>query len=400
MGPRFAHLPSHGRHKIKHIVADLDSKPDLESFPVHALPYRVAPEESELIQSRLLLYLIRDVLGCADLGRSEKVLYRCPLIFKSIPMMIVHEKFGLRVYVSNDGVNGQSQAEEVVAGLFKRLRSAMRIVEKHLLVPLIAQQEDKGNITIENRYLWFRDMYDYFRKKSEHYADNANNKVAKFDNSKDFKGSFEAYIRDHNCKVNLGLKSAYFASAGILAYFSALEHLLVVALAVTDFQPSAEKLSKFVGNRWADKFRRVADISVDADAKRCYDILYYIAEKVRNPNAHGGFDHQQSLFHMHLPGIGAVPARLSQANEDFRFDLSLSLKLMKKSNWDLLDDVDHWLRSGSLRFATMLAESGLHVAFDARSRKELSDATNSRRAFRQYLDALSYETDRAANMDW
>ena len=153
MGPRFANLPSHSRDKLTHIVADMDSKPDFEAFPFHALQYQVSPEESELIHSRLLLYLIRDVLGCVDLGRSEKVLYRCPLVFKSIPMMIVYEKFGLRVYVSNDGVNGQGRAEEIVAGLFKRLRSAMRIVEKHLLVPLIAQQEGKGNITIENKYL-------------------------------------------------------------------------------------------------------------------------------------------------------------------------------------------------------------------------------------------------------
>ena len=243
-------------------------------------------------------------------------------------------------------------------------------------------------------------MYDYFRNQSEDYAGNANNKSVEADKSKDFEGRLEAYTRDHNRKVDLRLKSAYFASAGILAYFSALEHFLVVALAFTDFRPSVEKLSVFVGDRWADKFRRVADISVDADAKRCYDTLHCIADEVRNPDAHGGFDHKQSRFHVHLPGVGAVPARLSQANEDYPFSLSVALKPIENSNWDLLDEVDDWLRSGSLRFATMLAESGLHIAFDAQSRQELSDATDSGETFRQYLDALGYETDRAVNMDW
>ena len=398
MGPLFGQLPEHDRNRLSYILAKLDSNSTPQAVSSEESRYRVRPEAGEWLHSRIILFLLRDVFGCADLGRCEKVLFRCPLVFDGIPMMVVCSKLGLSVRVAENSVNGLADAEAAVRDLFRQLQKAMPIVEKHLLGPLIEKQMSSGNVTIDNRYSWFRDMYGYFRKKSERCVERAEcRQYAEYDGNVNV---FSDHIDRLNEKYNFRLKGSYFASAAVMAYFSALEHLLVIALALTDFDPSKESLARFIGDRWSDKFRRVADIGNDSDAKACYDKLHAIAENVRNPDAHGGFDHSQSRFHVHVPYIGAVPAQLSKAGNYAPFDLAIALKPIEDSHWVLLDGVDNWFQSGSLRFATALAESGLDIMFDTESRAELTAAAVDSKTFRSYLEALSYEADRAANMEW
>jgi len=70
--------------------------------------------------------------------------------------------------------------------------------------------------------------------------------------------------------------------ACVNAFFSLLEHRLVLVLPFIDFDPADGALTAFIGARWGDKFRRVFDVASDSTAHAIYDRLHRIAEAYRN----------------------------------------------------------------------------------------------------------------------
>lgn len=77
--------------------------------------------------------------------------------------------------------------------------------------------------------------------------------------------------------------------AMIDAYFSRLEHFLVLALPFVGYKRDSDDLSQFIGSLWSDKFRRIFEIK-NKEVQQHYDVLVGIKEKYRNTFAHGGFE--------------------------------------------------------------------------------------------------------------
>jgi hypothetical protein len=61
------------------------------------------------------------------------------------------------------------------------------------------------------------------------------------------------------------------------------------------------------------------------------------------------------------------------------------------------DELDAWLINGPLKNALTWITGGLDYRFDSRYRSLIKAAEND---FDSFMDAMSYEADRIANMEW
>jgi len=146
--------------------------------------------------------------------------------------------------------------------------------------------------------------------------------------------------------------------------------------------------------------KRIWDLASDRRAKALYDSLRDIKERYRNPTQHGGFEKNGLSLHVHLPKVGAVPARLSRFTEGVHYDFFPLKDASFSDVCELFDRVDAYLRDGPTFYGMRFAESGLDVAFDAKSHQDYQEAMESEEQFGEMIDRLAYITDTNANMDW
>src|SRR5207248_3215108 len=101
--------------------------------------------------------------------------------------------------------------------------------------------------------------------------------------------------------VNRDLIEPLIAEAVTQGAFTVLEHLLVIGLAFTEYDPLQEPFGDFLRMNWGEKFKRVVGLK-DKDGKLIYDTLRLLADENRNSSAHGGVDRNVANVHVHLVG--------------------------------------------------------------------------------------------------
>jgi hypothetical protein len=186
----------------------------------------------------------------------------------------------------------------------------------------------------------------------------------------------------------------------INAYFSRLEHLLVIVLPFINFSPAADDLVKIIGSQWGEKYRQIFDINQDKPAKLYYDQLHDIKERFRNTFSHGGFEKDGASLYFHLPAIGAIPARLTEIRNSPHFNFLPLAQADFNEVCSLFDEFDNWLESGKTQYGVLYAKSGLNVAFDAESLQEYELAMTSPEDFDNMLEYYSYLSDIHTNMEY
>jgi hypothetical protein len=191
----------------------------------------------------------------------------------------------------------------------------------------------------------------------------------------------------------------YYALAMIDAFFSRLEHLLIIVLPFIGFDPKKQSLSYMMSANWTDKYKRVFDLDIDRKAKSLYDELIFVKEKYRNAITHGYFEKQGASLFFHSPPY-AVPILLSRFKDSIHYSF---LPISEKSFKDvcsLFDRTDAFLKSGKTKYGVRYAESGLDVPFDSVFMSEYRSASTSDEAFKEFLDRTCYLADQSENMDW
>lgn len=349
----------------------------------------------------VLRFMLVDVVGCDDFGRGEKVAWVCTVEMDGTPIQFSFRRFGLRAAV--DGRMERAEAASTVATCLRRLRSALPLVEKKLIRPLIDQAIDDGQVTISNQYPYFKGMYEHLRGLAEQSSiDAAGLKPVSTAFPHGASMSFPAVTRAREAEFE--------AHGALLALFSMLEHVLVIAMSFDEFDASAEKLSAFLRFTWSEKFKRVVDIT-DPDGKAVYDLLKRLADENRNPAAHGGIDRRATNLAVHLPGYGAVPQGVfpGASAPTYSFHPGLPRNAFpftelldhdnSASGWPAVDHVIAWLEQGQLAAPCTYGESGLPLLFDPASRAE-AHAAQAPDGLDELLDRRSRLVDQAANMDW
>jgi hypothetical protein len=353
----------------------------------------VRVEPTDLPVPSLVLFLLTRVMGMVNLGLEEKTEWHVPVNFRGHRVTIASQKFGLRLYVIPTEDSDET-VTAIAAEVVGRLRKALRIVEREILAEHAKQQLDDGRLTIANQSGRQRAMYEHFREAATTAFSAADKPVLPEDQE-----GIDSILSGVREKFHQSQVGAWEAIAAVNAYFSLLEHELVLISAFSDLDPTGGALEILIGDRWAEKFRKLFDLG-NADAKRVYDRLHEIAETYRNPYSHGGFDKQGATLWFHLDGIGTVPARLRDIRSSPHFEL---FPVQPEDFTTICADLDQtasWLRAGQYAAGFEWIDAGLDVAFDEESRRDYRQLTGDSKYRRELIERHQYHAERAANFDW
>jgi hypothetical protein len=245
---------------------------------------RIPVEDDDLPVPAIARGLLVDVLGCRSGRRGDKTAWAVEFSWDGRPCVLAYEKFGLRLYIAALGDDDNKKGPEKAARLIiKGLRRAIGAFEKEVLTPLVTQQLEAGQASIANQAPQLRGMYGHFRKRVEQaFSSEPPETTAN--------GLLPGLGERLSWKLRRDQEASFDALAMVNAYFSLLEHTLVLVLPFSDFDPGAGQLHEFIGLRWREKLQRVYDINANRPAKRVHDELHRVSEAYRNTYSHGGFD--------------------------------------------------------------------------------------------------------------
>ncbi|MCL4410678.1 MAG: hypothetical protein M1356_10305 [Gammaproteobacteria bacterium] len=346
---------------------------------------RCSIEARQFPVPNLLLYLLHGICEFPLGYRGDKTHWIVPFTYKGTDYAISHEKFGLRFYVAR---SSEAKPKEVLGKLQKALESA----EKHLLSDFASEQIEKGNITISNQFNRLDSQYCYFREKAESaYSPKTN------------EGGGEDAVVGLASILNMQFEASrdgvYNALAMIDAYFSRLEHFLVLALPLVGYDRKQENLAEFVGLIWSEKLRRVLNIS-ETTTQKHYEALVQIKEKYRNTFGHGGFEKNGQSFFFHLSKFGAIPASMSGMRDSVHFNFFPIDKDIFEGICSSLDAFDAYLSNVALSDAWKFARSGLNLAMDQKNLRELLEVAEDPDAYDAWIESQSYLMDMYTNADY
>lgn len=330
--------------------------------------------------------------GFAYWGKGEKVLWEIPIRYKSYPFLLSHRKFGFRI-----DYKGQEPPKYIVTQMVRQLHKASGVADK-LMQPFARQQFQSGNVTVANRYLSLDMRYHFFRKKAKQaFARPERKRKA---NAKHKEPVVTEISEAINYQIRAEREGAYYGIAMFDAYFSKLEHLLILVLPFLGFDCTKENLIELMSSQWSDKYKRIFNLAQDRKAKRLYERLSEIKEKYRNTITHGDFEKGGASLYFHIPRLGAVPAHLSRFRDSIHYSFFPLAMDSYMQICDSLDEVDDFLRTGKTKYGVMFAESGLDVSFSRKSLVKYKVAAQSHAKFISFIEREAYYDSIFTNMDF
>lgn len=332
----------------------------------------------------LLHFGLTQLLCLEDAGPEEKVRWSVAFGFRGATYAFELRKFGLRLLCEPHNLDTPLTRE-----VLGKARALTDLVEAHLSEFVAAQQLASGNFTIENLFHRLDDRYSILRDQALNaYATPPPAPVTEQGPNR----GWTSYDFDKPRR-----EGAAFATAAVDAYFSRIEHTFCLCAAFLPQAVRGDEFLTFLAENWPAKARRLLNLA-DPVAKRFYDRLLEIRDEWRNPLAHGGFLSSGGSLHFHVPGIGALPARLCRTPHGVRVGFRLPHESFEELV-TLFDEYDAFLSDGPLRLPLRWAKSGLDVSFDAKNRKRLASAMEDEETFDDFIDGCAEAHDRYMNMD-
>jgi hypothetical protein len=318
-------------------------------------------------------------------GKFEKVAWSVAFTYKSIPFAFSLQKFGLKLYHHKDF----SPPEGLPKEMLRALSRAMKIVAK-LCQPVVDEQIRGGNVTIANSFLQLDKMYRYFREQAEE------NFAPK---PKPAEPKLEGLAASLTELWRRSAAGNYNASAMIDAYFSRLEHLLILILPFMNYDRTKHDLVRLMGAVWSDKFKAVFNLSTDATARSLYERLVSLRERNRNPVSHGNFQKYGKSLYFHFPA-GAISCQLSSTVAEQSNSITKLNESKFKELCAFFDEVDAFFETGPAEYGYQYAMSGLDVAFDENSLKGYKGAAQDRESLKDFINYQAEINAINMNMDW
>lgn len=203
----------------------------------HGPAQQISLPSEEFPVPGLIFIALKTLLGLESYGPEEKMAWGIAATYGQTGFAIHFEKFGLQLYVSE--TTDRTMIDEII----RALRKCCSVAESYMATEL-----DSARVTIRNQYHRFKDAYQFFRKLArEAYAGSPPDPVVKetpfgtMTSSQPFRPQQEG---------------GYLASAMLDAYFSKLEHVLVLMSAFSGLELENGGLRNFVGDRWDENSRR------------------------------------------------------------------------------------------------------------------------------------------------
>jgi len=340
----------------------------------------------------LVYFLLVDLLGFRDLGKSEKIAWSIPIDFNGHAFLIDYRKFGIGVFTQNPKQK-ENDARQIVNRIHKAVKVAQPFFDWVAEEAIAGSKLNVVNNSSEllNRYIYLRDAYQL-------KAEEASKKDKELFRNKD--GIKDEAMDKFLFMINpIRKEASWLGISAVEAFFSWTEHVLIHIAILTCQIKTAEEVTALAEADWATKFKRVLDIA-DPSTKNFFDRLLILRRELRNYVAHGAFGKQGEAFSFHS-GTGAVPVLLPHKQGERKFRLGPGLTFDPISAINLIEEFREFLWLGSRKPAEMyIQQSGLPLLLTLAADGSYTKAMDSIEAMELFLDNLAWRFDVGANMDW
>ncbi|MDX0537945.1 hypothetical protein GOC55_32295 [Sinorhizobium medicae] len=354
------------------------------------------PDRSEFPVPDLIHFMMRYVVKWKMSGPEEKVRWTAYGSVDGTPVFLQMRKSGFTIGVEK----GRALAFQRVVG---QLKAGLKEVEK-FLEPYAKHQVENGDVTIVNRFHEFEDRYRFFRDlagKAYGKAKTPRRKKRVASTGNPSGGFMSEMVAELNRSTRANHEGFYHSTAMIDAYFSALEHRLVLLRAFTGTAFADGAVLSLLAARWDEKLKLVVPAIQIKKMAPILGKMRDIKERIRNPFAHGGSENDRGSLFFHLPRVGAIPANFSGFGRSVRFTV---VPIESHSHAEIcrtFDELDALLETGALERPHRMIKASIDPSFDATAIKEYADATSGTdEDFEHYMDWWSKEWERHANMDY
>ena len=315
-------------------------------------------------------YLILvDQFGLSIEYGGEKTAFTIYFNYKGKPCGICLEKSGLHLYTQCE----KSECDEIVKVLRKLKKEINRIYQDQAKKIIVS-----GNVTINNNSNFMFDrflfLYDLFTK---------------IDNKELF----------HDSNSIKSIKAMYIFISVIESWFAWLEHICIILLSVSGYNPNIDDILEFVASNWSVKYNRIFNPKGNNPYfSKKHNDLRRIKETIRNSYCHGGIRQNNSEILVHWKGIGAIPYILSDTDiypdlflQNFTYDFKKDLNTINSFNDEFMN--------GSYRLKYKLLHSGLDISFAEDNIIKLNKVINDEFELDSYLDYECGYQDAVVNFE-
>jgi len=320
------------------------------------------------------------------------------------PVPVVKLPTGVMTSVKVD-LSQDPDLQAFVDDFVAAVKKAAGVFGDRVLGTFVSNQVDDGNVTLLNQSYRLRGAYNLFRWQGQALIDGHGDPQTSKDvaaialRGAGYDPATPSVLLPFFLDTNIG----YCLTAMASAYFSWLEHVLILALPFTaHWDPARKPVTQAIGDSWSDKWRgafRARGATPDADEQRVFNLLANAAEQFRNLDAHGGFGKKEQALLAHTP-IGAIPARLAEGAGAVKAQVLSEAPSTFPDACAVFDEVDTFLHEGTLRKAFTWIEGGLQVPFNAEFRQRIGDAIAAGEdAFAEEVDVFAAREDALNNFE-
>lgn len=350
----------------------------------------------------LVYFLLIDLLGFPSLGRWEKTAWTVPVRYRGRLYGIEHRKMGLGVFAPNldpaarmSGTPNE-QAEEDARAITMLITKAVSIAEPYFQWRA-EQAVSTPGLNVVNKSDSLFDRYEYFRDRFRTLLDDAE--------SRKFERSIENKTLSDGTVITIGSSPSFVlrreavwnAQAAIEAFFSWTEHVLIHLTILQSKLRSGDDVARLAESDWKAKFKAALDVA-DPHTKLHYDRLLDLRAQVRNFVAHGAFGKSGEAFSFHS-GAGASPVVLTN-NQRHKFSLTGRPAFDERMAIENIESFLLHLWSGVRAPARHYIFSSLPSILSYVVDGTYAQAMRSDDEMKRFVEHLSGEFDRAADMDW
>ncbi len=335
----------------------------------------------------LVYFLLVDLLGFKNLGQSEKISWSIPIDFQGKVFLVEHRKLGVGVFAHN-AIKEEPQARQAVQLINKGVREAEPFFDW-----LAECAVNKSELNVTNKSYSLYSRFTYFLSLYREMAEKADKDVVSKDQT------LEAMINAHNHSNEPKRNASWLALSAIDAFYSWTEHVFIHLSILLGKVVTGKDVAGLAEKAWPDKFKMALDLE-EPGIKPLYDELVDIRRQLRNYVAHGAFGKRSESFSFHS-GAGAVPILMPHKDKRRRYVLSDALAFNEVDAIEVMEKFIFVLWSGNREPAKLyIQESSLPIILTMAMDGTYKNAMRSVQEMEGFLEWLSYEHDRAGNMDW
>lgn len=354
-----------------------------------------SPDRALFPVPELVLFGLRTVMGFRWSGPWEKVRWTVYATVDGEPFGFALQKFGFRILARRD------VSPKLLARVTGQLSGSLKLLEPLLKIYATAQIAE-GNLTLQNRMRMYEDRYRYFRGLADRaFAfEPIEEPVASRKKASDV-DLLQAAVARINRKGEADGHGFYASSAMVDAWFSGLEHRMLLLRAFLGRPIANGDFPAFLAAKWDDRFVALFDDGIETSTGTLLGQLRDVKAVIRNPLAHGGVENDGGAFYFHLPRVGAVPANLSRYRGRLKMSFFPIVAGTHEETCQLFDAVDALLTSGPFELANEFVRWGIDPQFDAKSIAEYGEAiAEGGEAVEALVDHLGRLWERHVNMDY